>query len=495
MRNILLVVCLTWLAMPQTGQTQVKNLTPVTSETLLKPSPDDWLMFSRTYDAQRFSPLKQINRQNVGRLRMAWTRGMAAGVHENIPLVHQGVMYVTVPGTGGIQALDATNGDLIWEYQRKLPGDVRNIVGTANLGRARTLAIYGDMVYYTAPDGYVVALDARTCALRWETLAHDYKTKTIHSSGPIVVDGKVISGRNCMEATRSAGCFLVAHDAMTGKELWKFYTTAGDDDPGGSSWGGLPENKRIASPWGLPGTYDPVRKLVYWGIANPTPYSRLLRHSGNIDAVPRSAPSELYSNSTVALNPDTGKLLWYFQELPGDDWDNDHVHERTLLRTPFNPDPRAVKWINPKIPRGQERDVAVEVAEGGGIFMVDRSDGQFLWITPFPYDVPNFHLSKVDVETGKTYINWDQVGKQEGENHSVCFQNTKGYWPSAYDPGRNSLYVSYNDFCLDMKVDSKASYLGWSPRDTVVRPGSDPNGLGGLARINMATGQIQWRYT
>ena len=136
---------------------QVKDFTPVTREMLLDPSPNDWLMFSRTYDNQRFSPLDQVNRQNVGQLRMAWARGMAPGTQESIPLVYQGIIYVLVPGAI-IQALDATNGDLIWEYRHKLPDDMRDFIGTAT--KTKALAIYGDLIFYTAPDGYLLALDA-----------------------------------------------------------------------------------------------------------------------------------------------------------------------------------------------------------------------------------------------------------------------------------------------------------------------------------------------
>ena len=123
---------------------QVKDFRPVTREMLLSPSPDDWLMFSRTYDGQRFSPLPQINQRNVGQLRLAWARGMAAGIHENIPLVYRGVMYVVNPAAV-VQALDATNGDLLWEYRRRLPEDLNKFV--INAGRARTLALYEDMVF------------------------------------------------------------------------------------------------------------------------------------------------------------------------------------------------------------------------------------------------------------------------------------------------------------------------------------------------------------
>src|SRR5262249_11435736 len=151
--------------------------------------------------------------------------------------------------------------------------------------------------------------------LRWET-----KSEGTLTAGLLVVEGKVLTGRTCQMGVRNA-CYISAHDARTGREAWRFYTTAGDDDPGAKTWGTVPESKRSASPWGLAGAYDPVRRLVYWGIANPTPHTRLARHGGNIDDIPRSAPADLYSDSTVALNPDTGKLVWYYQHVPGDDSD------------------------------------------------------------------------------------------------------------------------------------------------------------------------------
>jgi alcohol dehydrogenase (cytochrome c) len=155
-RNLLCVAGVLVGALALRTMAQTRDFKPVTQEMLMNPSPDDWLMFSRTYDAQRFSPLNQINKQNVGQLRLAWSRGMGVGTTETIPTVYQGVMYVIAPGSI-IQALDATTGDLIWEYKRKYanPG-----IGTG--GRSKTLAIFDDMIYFTAPDSYIVALDART---------------------------------------------------------------------------------------------------------------------------------------------------------------------------------------------------------------------------------------------------------------------------------------------------------------------------------------------
>jgi PQQ-dependent dehydrogenase (methanol/ethanol family) len=453
---------------------QVQRYVPVTQQMLENPSPDDWLMFSRTYDAQRFSPLKQITKSNVGQLRLAWERGMGAGQTETIPIVHNGIMYVVNPGAI-VQALDAATGDLLWEYKRDVPANV------AAQGRTKSLAIYQDIVAYTAPDSFVVGLDARTGEPRWQTKV-DSRGNT---SGPLIVEGKVISGGAC--AGNRANCYISAHDALTGKEAWRFYTTPAPGEPGDESWAGAPVDKRLASTWGLPGAYDPVRKMLYWGIANPMPDQRSLRHDGNPDAISRTAPADLYSNSTVAIDPATGKLAWYYQHLPGDDWDSDYTHERTLVRTRLNPDPKFVKWINPDIPRGQERDLAVTIGEAGGLFVLDRSTGQFLWAEPFPFDAPESVISGIDIKTGKTSINWNNVFKTPGEKHTICYWNTRSYWPTAYSPSTNSLYTSYIDNCRELTTAGPAGRGGWK---VVPRPGSDPKALTGLAKINLSTGEI-----
>jgi alcohol dehydrogenase (cytochrome c) len=456
---------------------QVGRFTPVTKEILENPSPDDWLMYSRTYDAQRYSPLKQINRQNVGQLKVAWTNELGMGTVESIPLVYRGVMYVILPGAG-VRALDAATGAPIWEYKRE--GNVR----------PKTLAMYDDLVFYTGPDSMLVALDARTGAVRWET-----KTAGGSTSGPIVVEGKVLTGRTC--SPRRENCYVAAHDAKNGKEIWKFYTAAGDDDPGGKTWGGAPEATRVASTWGLPGGYDPVKHLVYWGIANPTPNTRMARHGGDVDAIPTESPADLYSNSTVALNPDTGKLAWYYQHLPGDDWDEDYTHERTLFRTAVSPDPKFVKWINPDVRRGQQRDVMVMVGEGGGMWALDRGNGQFLWATPFPYDTKNFIIANIDGRTGIAHLNTDLLFREPGQNHVLCYWNTRSYWPLAYHPGQNSLYVPYVDNCLDMT--SAVPARDGQPAVAEKRVGSRRAGIevenfAGVAKVNMSTGEAKIIY-
>jgi alcohol dehydrogenase (cytochrome c) len=382
-------------------------------------------------------------------------------------------MYVVEPGAI-VQALDATNGDLLWEYKRKIPS------AQASGGRTKALAIYEDIVLYTAPDGFVVGLDARTGEQRWQTSSGP----GANTSGPIVVEGNVISGRGCGK-TRDT-CFIAAMDALTGKDVWKFYNVPAPGEPGSETWGTPFKDTNLASTWGLPGTYDPVRKQLYWGIANAMPNTRIERH-GSPDGTSRIAPADLYSNSTVSLDPATGKLNWYYQHLPGDDWDQDYTHERTLVRAKFNPDPKYVKWINPDVKRGEERDMAVMVGEGGGVFALDRGNGQFLWATPFPYDDPAFLIKNIDTRTGKTEINYDLVNKKLGERHTICFYNTRSFWPTAYSPNTNSLYVPYIDNCLDMTSPSEA---GPQKRIPVPQPGSDPNKLTGIGKINLSTGEI-----
>jgi len=449
-----------------------RDVSPVTTEMLESPPAEDWLMFSRTYDAQRYSPLDQIDGSNARNLELAWSRMLPEGSTETIPIVHDGVMFVAAPGAS-VQALDAETGELIWEYMREGAGG----------SRTKGLAIYEDLVFYTAPDSYVVALDAATGALRWEAPVE----RRGNSSAPLVAEGKVISGGSCFGDREN--CFISAHDAMTGEEIWRFYTTAGIGEPGDESWNGAALENRQASTWGLPGSYDPERRRLYWGVANPMPDMRIQRHDGDAAGTGQSSPSDLYSNSTIALDPDTGELDWYYQHLPGDDADLDHTHERTLVRTALDPDPRFVKWINPAIEPGEVRDIAVTVPEGGGIFVNDRDTGEFLWATPFPFETELMALGDINVETGQTFINFDTVWTSTDAGQKiVCFWNTRSYWPTAYSPETNSIYTSYIDNCREMTMGTGRGGRGsWR---VVQRPGGDPDALTGIAKINLETGEI-----
>jgi alcohol dehydrogenase (cytochrome c) len=462
---------------------QKSDFKPVTDAVLANPDPGDWLHLNRTQDQQRFSPLNQINKSNVKNLRMAWARGLPNGTQESVPIVYQGVMYLYAPGAS-VQAVDATNGDLLWEYVRDYPKDVN-----AQAARNKSLGIYEDMIYFAAPDGFLVGIDAKTGKERWATKVDDGGQV---AGGILIAEGKVITNRTCIEGTRPQ-CFIAAHDTKTGKEVWRFHTTASADEPGGDTWGKMDSDKRAASPWGLPGSYDPKRKAIYFGIANPDPYTRLTRH-GRHDGVPFVSPVELYANSTVAIDINTGKLKWYYQELPGDDWDADHNQERILAKVKLRPDPKHIKWIADDVKKGEEREVVMTVAEGGGMFVVDRDTGKFIWAKPFPFDVPDFNISKVDTKTGQTHVNVDKLFKADGDQRLGCFHNTRGLWSIAYNPKNTSLYVPFQDQCLTMQANSKAK-TGWGPRRGVMRPGIDPNKFMNIAKIDMSTGEMKILYS
>ena len=226
MKKALFFATLIGIAVAAGTVAQVKNFTPVTKAMLANPSPDDWLMFSRTYDAQRFSPLDQINTQNASKLTEAWKRDLTTGTLEIIPIAYKGVLYAQVQGS--VLALDGATGAVLWEYKR------------GGAFKAKTMSIFEDMIIYAAPDNNVVALDAATGAVRWAT------PSTGLSSGTVVFEEKVITGHTCSNSRES--CAIIAYDARTGKEAWRFITAAGPEDPvGDASWGGAPAAGRRAS--------------------------------------------------------------------------------------------------------------------------------------------------------------------------------------------------------------------------------------------------------
>ena len=181
---------------------------------------------------------------------------MEEGAQQIRPLVYDGVMYIAQPGYDHLQAIDATTGDLIWDYQREQPDDIRQYGQFGN--RTRHLALYGEHLYHLTADAQIVAIDARTGEPDWESRTADYRQGISHSSGAVIVKGNVVSGRTCSPSSLEARCFVAAHDADGGTERWRTYTAAGADDPGGQTWGTLPTANRVhVSPWGVPGSFDP----------------------------------------------------------------------------------------------------------------------------------------------------------------------------------------------------------------------------------------------
>ncbi|MEE8551213.1 MAG: PQQ-binding-like beta-propeller repeat protein, partial [Gemmatimonadota bacterium] len=260
----LVIPALVLMVVAWSSQAQQPRFIPVTDAILQDPEPADWLRWRRDNGSSGFSPLDQVTRENVEGLRVAWTLAMASGPQEPEPLVYRGVMYLQQT-QGVVQALDARTGDLIWEYRRSLPDGMSNMT--------RNLAVYEDKIFLTTEDAYLVALDASTGRLVWEIENGDPSDRVNYSAGPIAGNGKVFAGLTCGTGT-SRACFLSAHDAETGEELWRRESVAGPGDPPEhvATWSGVPyEQRRKASFW-LTGSYDPDLNLVYWTTASAYPY-------------------------------------------------------------------------------------------------------------------------------------------------------------------------------------------------------------------------------
>jgi len=335
---------------------------PVTDAMLQKPDPADWLMWRRTLDSWGYSPLNQINRGNVAQLKMIWTRGMGPGVQEATPLVYRGIVYLPNP-SDLVQAINGATGELIWEYKRNLPDDVTRHLLVPSINR--NIAIYGDLIIDTSVDDFVYALDAKTGKLAWENRIVDYREDSAQeTSGPIIADGKIISGRGCEFKATPNGCIITAHDGKTGKELWRTRTIPRPGEPGDETWGNVPDkNRRHVGTWMVP-SFDPELKLIYIGtsVTSPAPKFWL---AGN-------DKTYLYHNSTLALHLDTGKMAWYYQHVV-DHWDFDHPFERLLIDTPVNPDPAQVTWINPRLKPGERRKVVTGIpGKTGIVYTLDR---------------------------------------------------------------------------------------------------------------------------
>src|SRR6266404_3757910 len=368
-----------WLA------AQVKDFRAVTETMLRNPAPGDWLNWRRTDNAWGYSPLDQINRQNVPRLQLAWSWAMEnTGAQEATPLVHDGVMYLPNP-RGVIQALDASTGDLLWEY-RPESAKGQGASGDGN-GVQRNIAIFGDKVFGATNDAHIIALDARTGKLAWDTRVADSKLGYGYTSGPIVVRGKVIAGMTGCTRYKDDVCFISGHDAATGKEVWRTSTIARPGEPGGETWGDLPLNLRAGSDAWIPGSYDPEANLVYWATAQAKPWARAVRGTDG-DA--------LYTNSTLGLDPDTGTIKWHYQHLPGETQDMDEVFESILIDS-------------------GGRKSLFKMGKLGILWQLDRTNGAFIHATDLGYQ----NILEVGPQTGKvTY----QAGKipQIGVELEMC---------------------------------------------------------------------------
>ena len=459
------------------GQTS-SEFKPVTDAMLQDPAAEDWLMWRRTLNGWGYSPLDQVTTENVGDLQLVWSRALTDGRQQGTPLVYDGVLYMPNP-RDVIQAIDAVSGDLLWEYRREVPDDV----GDAGLRtNNRNIAIYDNLIIDTSIDGYVFALDAGTGDLVWETEILDYETyRSMQSSGPIIANGKVISGRSCR---KPESCVITAHDARTGEELWRRRTIPAPGEPGDETWGDVPfEDRQHVGAWMVP-SYDPELNLIYVGTSVTSPAPKFMLGGNDL--------AHLYHNSTLALNADTGEIDWYYQHL-NDHWDLDHPFERLLVDTAVTPNPAEVSWINPRITPGEQRQVITGIpGKTGVVYTLDRATGEFLWATP---TVTQNVISDIDGATGAVTENSEVVFSGLGQEVLSCpsWIGGKDWEAGAYSPLTNTMYYPLRNTCARVlsTMEGGLSIYRLAARFQLA-PGTDQ--VGTVQAISAETGEIVWGY-
>lgn len=440
---------------------------PVAESDLASPPPQDWLTWRRGWNAHGFSPLSQITRENISRLQLAWSWTLPAGSTEGVPLVRDGTVFMQGFGDA-VQALNASTGDLLWQYDPVLEPGVAPF-------HKRGMALAGKLLYLGTSDVHVVALDARTGALVWDTKIGDANAREGISGGPLVAAGRVMVGTTGTGVgAKPGGPQLVGLDALTGKEVWRIGTIAKPGEPGGNSWNGVPfESRSGASLW-TPGSYDPQTRLAYFGTGNTYDTGPLLQPKKSA----KGSNDALYTNSTLAVDPETGRLVWYFQHFPNDQWDLDWAFERQLVDLEIEGKPRRVLITAGKI----------------GIYdALDARTGKFL----FSIDLGLQNIvTSIDPSTGRKHVN-TKLYPGDGKIKMVCPHGAgaKNYLPASWSQHSGILVVPLNEACMDVypvpgggAVSALSSGVNWGIRP---RPDSDGN-YGRLAALDLATRKPLW---
>jgi len=448
---------------PTAAQQPIASYRPVTQSRLSNPEPESWLSFRGTQDGWGYSPLDQIDTDNVSELTPVWTLSTGVtGGHESPPIVNDGIMFVTTP-RNLVLAIDAASGDLLWRYQHDLPED---LVAFHNTNRG--VALWGDKVYTATLDARVVALDARTGDVVWDTSVQDNNQGYYMTLAPLAAEGKIMVGVSGGELGIRG--FVVALDAETGREVWRTYTVPAPGEFGNDSWPGDSWKTGGASVW-LSGHYDPQLGLTYWGTGNPGPWIGDQRPGDN-----------LYTNSVLALDVRTGEIRGYHQFHWNGSWDWDEVSTPILM--PVERD-------------GRRFPALVHPARNGYLWLLERHPNAISFVDAVPYVYQNVFTS-IDPETGRpSYDPAHRPGTGTTVDFCPSLWGGKDWPPAAYNPGTGLLYIPANDnLCGAIEG-----------REPVYRPGSAYTGastqltvrerdehIGEIQAWNMDTGERVWTH-
>jgi len=432
-------------------------LAQVTFERLLNSSkePQNWLMYSGNYAGHRFSALDEIKISNVASLVPKWAyQTMAGGKFETTPLVVDGILY----GTGQddrVYALDGRSGRPIWQYQRALPVDIRPCCGRVNRG----LAILGDKVFVATLDAHVIALDSKTGNVVWDASAAEHAKGYSFTLAPLVIKNLVLVGVSGGEYGIRG--FIDAYDAATGERKWRFYTIPGPGEPGHDTWEGA-SWKIGGSPAWITGTYDPATNTTFWTTGNPSPSNRGEGRAGD----------NLYSNSLLAIDPETGKLKWHFQFTQHDEHDYDATQVPVMIDE-------------------GDRKLIAQANRNGFFYVVDRTNGKLISATS--YAKVSWSTSKD--ATGRPVPDKAAVPTPEGNRVCPGAAGATNWMSPTYDPQTKLFYVTAREQCDIFATAPQPYEAGHAYYGSAYFPNDEAQPFwGALRALDPATGNLKWEW-
>lgn len=432
----------------------------VTNDRLLNSSrePQNWLTYSGTYRSWRYSTLDQINTSNAGQLSTQWVfQSGSLGQFETTPLVIDGILYGTGQDNRAF-AIDARTGRAIWRYQRALPDKILACCGMVNRG----FAALGGRLFMATLDAHVIAFDNKTGNVIWDVTAADYRAGYVFTMAPLVVKDKIIVGVAGGEL--GVRGFIDAYSAETGKRLWRFNTVPAPNEPGGETWKGDSWKTGGAPAW-LTGSYDPELNLIYWGTGNPAPSDYGADRSGD----------NLYSNSMLALDADTGTLKWHFQFTPHD------LHDYDSTQIPVLVD---AEW------QGKPRKLLLQANRNGFLYVLDRASGQFLSAKPFA----EITWAKEIGADGRPVVAPGSEPTAEGTRVCPGATGATNWFSPSYDPQTKLLYVASSVECDWFTGAPQKYHEGHDFIGSVYVPAKGEKTSGAMRALDPFTGEKKWEF-